>query len=185
MMRGAVSVPTTIVCFVTSVSRFIRRLNYYCEQIILNLKFPPPPKSSLISKIGVRKKRGGYVKPGKLLYRDEGTLRDKLIFEVREYLEGFGYVTKSTKCLHSFVRQDKKFLLKVDTRRKNSILLYIREDLSDLLMEKGFRCRSLFDSEKPNFPAYLRWVAVVKGESDIRNFMSAFAELRGVENDTK
>lgn len=168
-------------------------LRYECSQVFAAAKLllrannsEPEISKAVKPKFveSIKKRKVGYAKPGKLLYKDEGTLRDKLIFEVREYLEGLGYQTKSTKCLHSFLEEDKKFLLKVDTRRKNSILLYVQEDLSDSLVEKGFRCRALFDSEKPNFPSYLRWVAVLRGESDVVNFMSAFSELKGSSNDT-
>ena len=168
-------------------------LRYECSQVfsaaklLLQTNNSEPEISPVVkskSVAVVKKRKSGYAKPGKLLYEDEGTLRDQLIFDVREYLEGLGYQTKSTKCLHSFLEKDKKFLLKVDTRRKNSILLYVQEDLSEALVEKGFRCRALFDSEKPNFPSYLRWVAVLRGESDVMNFMSAFSELKEHSDDT-
>ena len=152
------------------------KLNKAKEEVVSPYKKVPPQR--------IAKKRAGYVKPGRLLYKDEGTLRDKLIFYVRDYLESSGYTTKSTKCLHSFVGDDGKFILKVDTRRKNSILLYITDELSDLLMEEGFRCRALFDSERPNFPSYLLWVVTLRGEGDVQRFQEAFEELRGKLNDS-
>ena len=126
----------------------------------------------------IKKKRSGYVKPGRLLYKDEGTLRDKLIFIIRDFLEEHGYSVRATKCLHSFVDSNKKFVLKVDTRRKNSILLYVSDILSEELIEEGFRCRELFDSERPNFPPYLTWVTTVGGERDAERFMTAFSRSR-------
>ena len=126
----------------------------------------------------IKKKRSGYVKPGRLLYKDEGTLRDKLLFILRDFLESYGCTVRATKCLHSFVGEDKKFILKVDTRRKNSILLYVGDDLSDGLSEEGIRCRGLFDSERPNFPSYLNWVATLHGEGDVDKFMAAFTRTR-------
>ena len=165
-------------------------LRYECKQVyatargILRPSPPSPPpieskgSARLLVKKSIPKKRGGYVKPGRLLYKDEGTLRDKLVFYLREYLEEYGYDTRSTKCLHSFVGEDKKFLLKADTRRKNSLLLYVPDSLSDFLVEEGFRCRELYDSEKPNFPRYLTWVVTVRGEGDIERFKSAFETFR-------
>ena len=168
-------------------------LRYECKQVFsaarqLLKRNEVPPKTEVNKKkyqniSPIKKKRSGYAKPGKLLYIDEGTLRDKLISSVRDYLEEAGYKTKATKCLHSFVGDDKRFLLKADTRRKNSILLYVQDSLSDILMEEGFRCRSLFDSEKPNFPPYLSWVVVIRGDGDISKFIAAFERLEGFPDD--
>lgn len=141
-------------------------------------KEEPVSKPRLTIDRSIKKKRSGYVKPGRLLYKDEGTLRDKLLFILREFLEPYGYKVRATKCLHSFVGEDKKFVLKVDTRRKNSILLYVADDLSDELSEEGVRCRGLFDSERPNFPPYLNWVATLHGEGDADKFMAAFSRTR-------
>ena len=172
-------------------------LRYECKQVYATAQgilrpsgsLPPPlearGKGRFVVQKSVPKKRGGYVKPGRLLYKDEGTLRDKLVFEIREYLEDFGYNTRSTKCLHSFVGSDKKFLLKADTRRKNSLLLYVPDGLSDHLSERGFRCRSLYDSEKPNFPRYLSWVVTLRGEGDVERFKGAFESFLGVPCDKK
>jgi hypothetical protein len=171
-------------------------LRYECKQVfatarrVLVSSRPPPNASSSepersLSSSAVKKKRSGYVKPGKLLYVDEGTLRDSLVFEVKEYLESLGFKTKSTKCLHSFLADKKKFLLKIDTRRKNSILLYVDERLSDSLLAEGFKCRALFDSEKPNFPAYLKWVATVRSEGEVERFKSAFEKYRVTSDDTE
>ena len=171
-------------------------LRYECKQVfatarrVLVSSRPLPAKGSIqprsiVSSPSIKRKRSGYVKPGKLLYVDEGTLRDSLVFEVKEYLEEWGFKTKATKCLHSFVGGDKKFLLKIDTRRKNSILLYINEGLSDSLIAEGFKCRALFDSEKPNFPPYLKWVTTLRSEGEVERFKSAFENYRVAPDDTE
>ena len=170
-------------------------LRYECKQVystaigILSSSVTPPIESKtkfspVISKT-IPKKRKGYVKPGRLLYKDEGTLRDKLIFELREYLEDFGYDTHSTKCLHSFTGEDKRFVLKADTRRKNSLLLYVSDGLADCLVPQGFRCRELYDSERPNFPPYLTWVMTARGEGDIERFKASFEIFVGKDSDDK
>tara|TARA_R110002020_G_scaffold26270_16_gene84885 strand:+ start:1898 stop:2488 length:591 start_codon:yes stop_codon:yes gene_type:complete len=171
-------------------------LRYECKQVFATArrvlassrsssKDTSTESESVTVSLPVKKRKSGYAKPGKLLYVDEGTLRDSLVFEVKDYLEDFGYKTRTTKCLHSFVGSNNKFLLKVDTRRKNSILLYVNEGLSDHLFDEGFKCRSLFDSEKPNFPSYLKWVATLRSESEVERFKSAFEKYRVVENDIK
>jgi hypothetical protein len=165
-------------------------LRYECRQVFATARRVlasqrPSPKKTTTTKPSVsshqqpiKKKRSGYVKPGKLLYVDEGTLRDSLVFEIKEYLEEFGFLTKSTKCLHSFLDDQKRFLLKIDTRRKNSILLYVNEELSDHLLDERFKCRALFDSEKPNFPNYLKWVATIRSEAGVARFKTAFENYR-------
>jgi hypothetical protein len=168
-------------------------LHYECRQVfsaarnLFKQSESEPEKPDIKKERGsvvIKKKRSGYVKPGRLLYVDQGTLRDKLLSSLRNYLEGCGYKTKATKCLHSFLGDDKRFLLKADTRRKNSILLYVQDNLSDLLVGEGFKCRSLFDSENPNFPPYLSWVVVMRSESDLDKFRLAFESLDGCSNDT-
>ena len=54
----------------------------------------------------------------------------------------------------------------------------VADDLSDELAEEGVRCRGLFDSERPNFPSYLNWVATLQGEGDTDKFMTAFSRTR-------
>jgi hypothetical protein len=132
------------------------------------------------------KKRGGYIKPGRLLYEDEGTLRDTLLAEIRNFLEEYDYVVKATKCLHSFLNDEGTFVLKIDTRRKNSLLLYIRDSLHEELLNQGFHSRSLFDSEAPNFPPYLSWVVVMRSLSDLEKLKVAFEDSqRGELNDSE
>lgn len=118
-------------------------------------------------------RRRGYVKPGRLLYKDEGTFRDTLLFEVKELLEKFNFKIKATKCLHSFLNS-KTFVLKIDTRRKNSLLLYVSKDLNNYLCEEGLSSRLIFDSEAPNFPPYLSCVVTIRSLSDVDRFGIAF-----------
>ena len=166
-------------------------LRYECKEVFLMavgiLRSPSkpeeaPPQKRVVVSGGVRKKRSGYVKPGRLLYKDEGTLRDKILFNLRDYLSQFNYQVKATKCLHSFVK-DKKFVLKADTRRKNSVLLYVSDELSEFLMEEGFACRGLFDSERPNFPSYLEWVITLMCDGDVSRFMVAFDAWKEANSD--
>lgn len=130
------------------------------------------------------KRKRGYVKPGRLLYKDEGTFRDKLLFEVKELLEKFNFKIKATKCLHSFLNS-KTFVLKIDTRRKNSLLLYVCEDLHTYLKEESLSSRQIFDSEAPNFPDYLSWVVTIRSLSDVDKFGVAFDSFWGDVDDTE
>jgi len=139
-----------------------------------------PPQSG----VPVKRKRG-YVKPGRLLYKDEGTLRDSFLHEIREYLEKFNFQLRATKCLHSFSNSKGVFVLKIDTRRKNSILLYVSDDLHEELLNEGFISRRLFSSEAPNFPPYLSWVVVVRSLADLDKFKKSFEGFQEGEDDTE
>ena len=161
-------------------------LRYECKDVfsvargILSLKDKVPvgaPKKLKIDK-SVRKKRSGYIKPGRLLYQDEGTLRDKIVFILRDFLEKEGFSVRATKCLHSFMGADKKFVLKADTRRKNSVIIYVGDALMEFLSDQNFKFRELFESERPNFPQYLLWATYLRSESDVDKFMLAFDEWK-------
>tara|TARA_Y100001973_G_C5207992_1_gene343086 strand:- start:3313 stop:3906 length:594 start_codon:yes stop_codon:yes gene_type:complete len=131
------------------------------------------------------KKKSGYQKPGRLLYKDEGTLRDTLLAEFRDFLEKYSFTVKATKCLHSFINDEGEFVLKVDTRRKNSLLCYIRKGLSSKVEGQGLFVRSLFESESPNFPEYLSSVVVVKSSSELFKLKDAFEKDREEVDDLK
>ena len=120
-------------------------------------------------------KKSGYKKPGRLMYKDEGTPRDAFVYEVRKILQELGCQVRATKCLHSFKQVD-RFLLKVDTRRKNSIVAYIDDDLAEVLSDRGLECRSLYDSESPNFPEYLSWAVSVSNQTNLNRFIGALRE---------
>lgn len=165
-------------------------VRYDCKQVFgvsFGLrKSNEAPKKSVkkdITSSPTQRKRG-YAKPGRLLYRDEGTFRDKLLFEIKEFLEKFNFKIKATKCLHSFLNS-KTFVLKIDTRRKNSLLLYVSKDLHVYAEEEGLSSRDIFDSEAPNFPPYLCKVVMVRSLSDVDRFGTAFDSFWENVDDTE
>ena len=127
-------------------------------------------------------RKRGYKKPGKLLYKDEGTPRDKFLCEIRSVLQDAGYRVRATKCLHSFDMSG-RFIIKVDTRRKQSLVIYIQEDVANLLSDIGMKCRSLFDSESPNFPSYLSWVVSIKSQSEVDKFIGVLEDCYEIGED--
>lgn len=119
-----------------------------------------------------KERKKGYKKPGKILYKDEGTIRDKFLSRIRKCLTRNSYRVKATKCIHSFDRGG-EYLLKIDTRRKKSILVFVRDELSDALIDKDIKCRGLYDSERANYPIYLSWVAKISSETDMNKLMES------------
>ena len=122
----------------------------------------------------------GYKKPARLLYRDEGYPKDTYFAEITDFLDENGFECKATKFLHSFSKGN-KFLVKVDLRRKNSILVYIRDDLANLLSEINVNCRSLYDSELPNFPDYLCWATQLTSRVDVEKTIACMKECYGLK----
>ena len=122
----------------------------------------------------------GYKKPARLLYKDEGYPKDEYIAELTDFLDENGFECKATKFLHSFSKGN-KFLIKVDLRRKNSILVYIRDDLAQMLSEKRVSCRSLYDSELPNFPDYLCWATQLSSRTDVNRTIDCMRQVYGLE----
>jgi hypothetical protein len=144
--------------------------------------------AKVVAGIPLRKdftKRSGYWKPGRLLYKDEGSLRDAMLSRLREYLSGKGFQVRATKCLHSFSDADGKFLLKVDTRRKNSLHVYVGDALHRELATLDLKSRPLFISERPNFPWYLSRVVVIDSESFLERALSVLDDYLGAIHDLK
>jgi hypothetical protein len=117
-------------------------------------------------------RKRGYKKPGKILYRDEGTTRDRFLSRIRKCLTKNSYRVRATKCIHSFDRGG-EYLLKIDTRRKKSILVFMRDDLSDELTDRGIKCRGLYDSERANYPIYIKWVSKISSETEMNRLMES------------
>ena len=124
------------------------------------------------------KQKKGYKKPGKLIYRDEGYPKDAFLSEITDCFRENGCESKATKYLHSFFL-DEKFVVKVDLRRKNSVLVYVREELANLLTENGMTCRGLYDSEIPNFPDYLCWATLLSSSKSVERFLVSVKEIYG------
>lgn len=119
-----------------------------------------------------KERKRGYKKPGKILYKDEGTTRDKFLSRIRKCLTNNSYRVRATKCIHSFDKGG-EYLLKIDTRRKKSILVFMRDELSDELNSKGIGCRGLYDSERDNYPIYITWVSKISSETDMNRLMES------------
>ena len=122
----------------------------------------------------------GYRRPARLLYRDEGYPKDAYVSELTEILNLNGYKLNATKFLHSFSK-DNEFVIKVDLRRKNSILVYVRDDLANLLSDIGVDCRSLYDSELPNFPEYLCWAVKLSTHKGVDRFIECLQRCYGLK----
>ena len=65
-----------------------------------------------------------------------------------------------------------KYLLKISTTRKKSILVYIDDQLSDKLDPKLFVCRQVYEYEKLCFPNYLEWVVKIESLPKLDTFLS-------------
>ena len=125
------------------------------------------------SQYPVQKK--GYRRPAKFLYKDEGYPKDAFVAKVADCLQSSGYELNATRYLHSF-KKDDEFLLKVDLRRKNSILVYIQDDLATMLLDHGIRCRGLYDSEIPNYPKHLCWAIKLETHMSVDRLISCMGE---------
>lgn len=119
----------------------------------------------------------GYTKPKRLEYKNEGCLRDEMMDHIIEFLKDTKYSIKTTRYLQSvsdnFIGPHKtKYLLKISTTRKKSILVYIDNELSDLVDTKSFVCRQVFEHERLCFPDYLEWVVVVDSIPKLEKFLT-------------
>ena len=112
--------------------------------------------------------RKGYKKPHGLEWSHQGDPRDFIAEKVAAEIEGLYSKVKRTKFLHTFF-QDDQILLKLELRRKNKVLLFVESGVAEELHKKGLYCRSLYDSERPNYPGHLTWVVelVADGHAEL------------------
>ena len=126
-------------------------------------------------KLGNSRKKG-YDRPQKLDYKNDGCLRDDMVNRIDEYLIDTDYSMRRTRNIQSVSSRhlgplNTEYLFKIETRRKKSILVYIRDDLANKLSDRGLVCRSLFDTEKACYPNYFQWVIQIKSVSELDIFL--------------
>ena len=126
-------------------------------------------------RVGSSRKRG-YDRPQKLEYKNEGCLRDDMVDIVETYLVGTDYSMRRTRNIQSVAAKHSgplstEYLFKIDTRRKKSILCFIRDNLATQLSDRGFTCRSLYDTERACYPNYLEWVIQIRSTKELNVFL--------------
>ena len=125
---------------------------------------------------GVERK-SGYARPQRLEYKNEGCLRDEMMECIKIFFKESPYTVKTTRYIQSVSDNFKgpvatKYLLKISTTRKKSILVYIDDQLSDKLDPKLFVCRQVYEYEKLCFPNYLEWVVKIESLPKLDTFLS-------------
>tara|TARA_Y100000310_G_C20684349_1_gene818017 strand:+ start:533 stop:1165 length:633 start_codon:yes stop_codon:yes gene_type:complete len=123
-----------------------------------------------------KQRKSGYTRPQKLEYVHEGSLRDEMMTIIFEFFKNTEYKVHTTKYVQSvsknFVGPVKtKYLLKISTTRKKSILVYVREKVSQQLLDVGIQCRQVYTYESLCFPNYLKWVAQIKDLDSLDKFL--------------
>ena len=126
-------------------------------------------------RLGKSRKRG-YDRPHQLEYKNEGCMRDDMVNRIEEYLADTDYSMKRTRYIQSVSANHRgplntEYLLKIETRRKKSILLYISDSLATKLSERNLTCRSLFDTERACYPSYLEWVVQIRSMRELDIFL--------------
>ena len=125
---------------------------------------------------GIERKTG-YTKPRRLDYKNEGCPRDEMMEVIKSYFEDTPYEVRTTRYIQS-VSDDfqgpisTKYLLKISTTRKKSILIYVSDGVADKVDVKIFNCRKVYEYEKLCFPDYLGWVVIVDSVSNLDTFLS-------------
>tara|TARA_R110002110_G_scaffold181380_4_gene387634 strand:- start:850 stop:1482 length:633 start_codon:yes stop_codon:yes gene_type:complete len=123
-----------------------------------------------------KQRKSGYDRPQKLDYSEEGCLRDEMMHVVFDFFKDTSYTVHTTKFIQSvskdFVGPVKtKYLLKIATTRKKSILIYVREAICQRLLSVGIQCRKVYQYEESCFPGYLKWVAQVRSMDELDKFL--------------
>jgi len=123
-----------------------------------------------------KQRKSGYDRPQKLEYTEEGCLRDEMMRVVIEFFEGTEYEVHTTKYIQSvskdFVGPVKtRYLLKIATTRKKSILIYVKEVVCQNLLDVGIQCRRVYQYEESCFPNYLKWVAQIRSLDELDKFL--------------
>ena len=124
---------------------------------------------------GVERKTG-YTKPRRLEYKNEGCLRDEMMDLITSFFVDTPYSMQTTRYIQSVSDNFKgpictKYLLKISTTRKKSILVYVDDELADRVDTKLFNCRQVYEYEKLCFPNYLEWVVIVDSMSKLKIFL--------------
>ena len=113
----------------------------------------------------------GYKKPTRLPYIETGVPRDVYLRQLVELFKiGFA-CTLSKNCVGWKHAKTKAVAVRACLRRKNSILVYIPDALSDSVYEIGLSCRGMFDSERAFITSALMWVVEIASEDAMRKFI--------------
>jgi len=121
-------------------------------------------------------RKSGYTKPKRLDYKNEGCLRDEMMEVIKGFFDPTSYELRTTRYIQSVSDNFKgpictKYLLKISTTRKKSILIYIDNELSNKVDDKLFTCRQVYEYERLCFPDYLEWVIRVDSISKLNIFL--------------
>ena len=127
-------------------------------------------------KEGVTRK-SGYKRPRRLEYKNEGCIRDEMIEVIKDFFKDTKYEVKTTRYIQSvsdnFIGPlTTKYLIKISTTRKKSILVYVTDQLAEALPDEGFRCRKVYEYESMCFPDYLMWVVQISSMDRLQKFLS-------------
>jgi hypothetical protein len=127
-------------------------------------------------KEGVTRK-SGYKRPRRLEYKNEGCIRDEMIDVIKDFFKDTKYTVKTTRYIQSvsdnFIGPlTTKYLIKISTTRKKSILVYITDKLAEALPDASFRCRKVYEYESMCFPSYLMWVVQISSMDRLQKFLS-------------
>lgn len=128
-----------------------------------------------IKRDDARKK--GYTKPRRLEYKAEGCLRDEMMEYVKSFFNGTKFTVKTTRYIQSvsdnFVGpMSTRYLFKISTTRKKSILIYVSEDLVSKVDSSQISCRKVYEYEGLCFPNYLEWVVTIDSMPKLESFFS-------------
>jgi hypothetical protein len=121
----------------------------------------------------------GYRKPAKLDYVDKGYPRDQFVSTLRQAALDLGYETKATKCLHTFYNTNGDYLAKVDTRRQKSVLVYISDEVAEILHQNDMLCRYLYENERLSMPEFIMWVVKISNLIELDKVLSALKSVYG------
>ena len=122
-------------------------------------------------------RKSGYTKPRRLEYKAEGCLRDEMMEYVLSFFKDTRFTVRTTRYLQSvsdnFIGPvTTRYLFKISTTRKKSILIYINNDLADRISTDKFSCRRVYEYEGLCFPNYLEWVVVIDSIPKLKSFFA-------------
>ena len=150
------------------------------EQKKIKKEYKKKEKEKIQNKVfkikkGIERKTG-YTKPKRLDYKNEGCLRDEMMENIKSFFEDTPYSVKTTRYIQSVSDNFKgpictKYLLKISTTRKKSILIYVTDALANKVETKSFACRQVYEHEKLCFPNYLEWVVIIDSIPKLNTFL--------------